>query len=239
MYIRVVSSKNLIGRPGSKVVLKIGVSKSSKLSSRAVPGMIPIAKIESKPAERRRHNRVKVVLLGRYMLSDRHEYPCQTVDMSPGGLGLIAPVPGNVGERVVCYVDQIGRVEGVIARLLPSGFAIAVNVPILKREKLAEQLTWLANRHALGMAEDRRHERILPRNIRTTLVLPNGVEFRAKIIDVSRSGVALGVPKPMQLGTAVTVGKTPGKVVRSFNEGIGVEFSRIFPIEEFHDEIVL
>ena len=33
-----------------------------------------------------------------------------------------------------------------------------------KRDKLAAQLTWLANRHILGLPEDRRHGRIAPRN---------------------------------------------------------------------------
>ena len=30
--------------------------------------------------ERRKHQRVRVNLLGRYMLSDRQEYPCQVVN---------------------------------------------------------------------------------------------------------------------------------------------------------------
>ncbi|RZK89277.1 MAG: PilZ domain-containing protein, partial [Methylobacterium sp.] len=42
----------------------------------------------------RRHQRVPVSLLGRYMLSDRREYPCQTVDMSPGGVRLTCAVVG-------------------------------------------------------------------------------------------------------------------------------------------------
>jgi len=33
----------------------------------------------------------EVNLLGRYMLADRREFPCQVVDMSPGGTALIAP----------------------------------------------------------------------------------------------------------------------------------------------------
>jgi hypothetical protein len=33
--------------------------------------------------ERRRHQRVRVNLLGRYMLPDRREYPCQVSNMSP------------------------------------------------------------------------------------------------------------------------------------------------------------
>ena len=35
--------------------------------------------------ERRRFQRVKVDLLGRYMLEDRREFPCQVIDMSLGG----------------------------------------------------------------------------------------------------------------------------------------------------------
>ncbi|MFZ0374829.1 MAG: PilZ domain-containing protein, partial [Xanthobacteraceae bacterium] len=35
--------------------------------------------------DRRRHQRVKVNLLGRYMLPDRREFPCQVINMSPGG----------------------------------------------------------------------------------------------------------------------------------------------------------
>ena len=56
--------------------------------------------------DRRRHSRVKVTLLGRYMLADRREFPCQTIDMSPGGVLLFAPVKPGVGERVVVYLDR-------------------------------------------------------------------------------------------------------------------------------------
>lgn len=48
--------------------------------------------------ERRRHQRVKVSLVGRYMLADRREFPCQVVDMSPGGIAVIAPVVGKIGD---------------------------------------------------------------------------------------------------------------------------------------------
>ncbi len=66
-------------------------------------------KTNAKANERRRHLRVEVVLLGRYMLQDRREFPCQTVNMSPGGLAISAPVRGAIGERVVIYLDQIWK----------------------------------------------------------------------------------------------------------------------------------
>jgi len=68
--------------------------------------------------ERRRHQRVRVNLQGRYILVDRSEFPCQVVNISPGGIALIAPVSGAVGDRVIAYVDHLGRLEGKIARQL-------------------------------------------------------------------------------------------------------------------------
>src|SRR5690606_10655510 len=75
------------------------------------------ARILPHAQERRRFQRVDVNLLGRYMLSNRQEYPCQVVDMSPGGMALIAPVSAQVGERVIAYIDHVGRLEGVASRL--------------------------------------------------------------------------------------------------------------------------
>lgn len=201
--------------------------------------MTALLKQEARVVEKRRHQRVKVVLLGRYMLSDRHEYPCQSIDMSPGGAAMLAPVLGEVSERVVCYFDHIGRLEGTIARRFENGFALTMNVPLIKREKIADQLTWLANRTSLGMPEDRRHERITPRNPRTTLILGDGIERPARIQDVSQSGVALVTDTRLPLGSGVTVGKTSGRVVRLFGNGIGVEFSRVMPIEQFDEDVIL
>src|SRR5438874_10058279 len=101
--------------------------------------------------ERRRFQRVKVNLLGRYMLADRREFPCQVVDMSPGGMALIAPIAGQPGEKVIAYVDHLGRLEGKIARVMENGFAMTIAATLRKRDKLAAQLTWLANRQILNL----------------------------------------------------------------------------------------
>jgi PilZ domain len=195
--------------------------------------------IEAKIQERRRHQRVKVVLPGRYMLEDRREYPCQTIDISPGGVAFAGAAKGGVGERVVAYLNQIGRVEGTVSRHFDEGFAIQMKLPVIKREKLADQLTWLANRQALGMAEDRRHERIPPRFSHTTLKLPNGQEFLARLVDVSISGAALAVAAKPPIGSAVVIGETAAQVVRHFEGGIALEFNRLFPIETFSENITL
>ena len=189
--------------------------------------------------ERRRHQRVKVVLSGRYMLEDRREYACQTLDISPGGVAFAGTAKGGVGERVIAYLSQVGRVEGTVARHLDQGFAIQMKLPVIKREKLADQLTWLANRQALGMAEDRRHERIAPIFSHTTVKLPHGQEYMAKLIDISISGAALTVAARPPNGSPVIVGQTEAQVVRHFEGGIAVEFNRPFPAEVFNEKITL
>jgi PilZ domain len=177
--------------------------------------------------DRRRHQRVKVNLLGRYMLADRREFPCQVVDMSPGGMALVGPVGGIAGERVIAYVDHLGRLEGKIARLFQNGFAMTISATARKRDKLAAQLTWLANRHILALPEDRRHGRIVPRNPVGRLVMPNGVNLTCRVIDVSESGAGVATDQRPPIGTLVTLGKVQGRVVRHLEDGFAIEFTRL------------
>jgi len=196
---------------------------------------------EPRTDERRRHSRAKVRIPGQFMRESRKEFPCVTIDISAGGIAFAADERVHLGERIIAYLDHVGRLEGRVVREFLGGFAISMKLPPLKREKLADQLTWLANRHELGMPEDRRHERIRARTPRTTLILPGGREVMASIIDVSRSGVALSLSASVvpPAGTPVTVGVTKGRVVRVFPNGLAVEFARVIPESEFDETIVL
>ena len=177
--------------------------------------------------DRRRFQRVKVNLLGRYMLADRREFPCQVINMSPGGMALIAPVAGAAGERIIAYVDHLGRLEGHIARVFQNGFAMTIGATARKRDKLSAQLTWLANRHILGLPEDRRHGRIVPRNPIGRLIMPNGVNLTCRIIDVSQSGAGIATDQRPAIGSIVTLGKVQGRVVRHLEDGFAIEFTRL------------
>ena len=177
--------------------------------------------------ERRRYQRVKVNLLGRFMLENRTEYPCQVVDMSPGGASLVTPIIGNIDEKVVAYIDHIGRIDGKIIRYTDGGFAMTINGTARKRDKLATQLTWLANRYDLNLPEDRRHDRDIPDNPITDLTLEDGRVYRCRVIDVSLSGAAVSIDVRPAIGTPVKLGKMRARVVRHIDKGIAVEFATI------------
>lgn len=190
--------------------------------------MSAFAKTEIEPIlsdTEREFSRVDLTLFGRFMLENRQEYPCQILNMSPGSAALIAPVSGSVGERVIAYVDHVGRLEGKILRLLDGGFAMSVNATERKRDKLAAKLTWLANRHELNLPEDRRHERITPRNPAGIIKLEDGRVYQARIIDLSLSGAAIELNVKPAIGTVLWLGRMRGRVVRHFDEGVAIEFA--------------
>jgi hypothetical protein len=175
-------------------------------------------------AEATRFQRVKISVLGRYMLADRREFPCQVLEMSPGDAMVVAPVAGLVGEKVIAYIDHLGRIEGVITAQIDGGFVMDISASSRKRDKMAAQLTWLANKDLLNLPEDRRHERVVPDIRHSTVVLDDGRRYNCKIIDISLSGAAIELDVRPAMGTPVTLGRMRARVIRHFQNGVAVEF---------------
>jgi hypothetical protein len=176
-------------------------------------------------AEKRNFQRVRVKIYGRFMLEDRSEHSCQVVDMSPGNVALRSDRIGDPGEKIIAYLDHIGRIEGVVTRTMEDGFAMTIIASERKRDKLAAQLTWLANKHELDLPEDRRHERVSPRNPMSVLHLMDGRQYQCRIIDLSLSGAALEIDVKPALGVQVMLGAMRAQVVRHFEDGVAIEFA--------------
>ncbi len=190
-------------------------------------------------SDRRTFQRVKLKLYGRFMLEDRTEHPCQVYEISPGNMTLRAERIAEAGEKVICYLDHVGRIEGVATRTTEDGFAMTIVASERKREKLAAQLTWLANRHELGLPEDRRHERVAPRNPVSELHLEDGRTYQCRIIDLSLSGAGIEIDVRPALGTPVTLGTMKGRVVRHFEDGIALEFASLQQAESLDNQYSL
>lgn len=176
-------------------------------------------------ADRRRHRRVQWSVRVRGLTSAGEEFQANTVDVGPGGLRINLARPLSEGERVVLYIDEIGRVEGVVARVLREvGYAIEFRVPSRKRDKIADQLTWLINRDRLGLTDERESERRMSGGT-VIATFSNGVSVSCTVADVSIFGVALktGGPRPM-IGDRVTVGERSGTCVRYVEGGFAVDF---------------
>jgi hypothetical protein len=174
--------------------------------------------------DRRRHKRFPVALLGRFMRANKQEFPCRLNDVSVGGASIMAPVDVEVGERIVAYFDEIGGLEGVVARTFEGGFAVKFKVTPHKREKLAAQITWLVNKDNLGGSSARRHKRIELVNKTSTLRLDDGTSVDCRVLDVSLSGASVETAARPPIGAEVMFGKLRCRVMRYHDRGIGVQF---------------
>ncbi len=180
---------------------------------------------------------VVVDLHGRLMCADFNEYECVAVEMSPGEVQFKCGALPRLKERIVSYIDHIGRIEGKVKKLNGNGFVISVNATERKRQKLAAQLTWFANKNELGLPEDRRHERIVPRNPNGEIRLADGDTYPCRIVDLSMSGAALELDARPDLGSQVVLGSMRARVVRHFDDGIAIEFATIQPPESLENYI--
>jgi hypothetical protein len=161
------------------------------------------------------------------MLANFEEFDCVAIDMSPGDLFVQCVGRPSAGEKVIAYIDHLGRVEGHVLHLTPAGFAMTIVASERKREKLAAQLTWIANKHELGLPEDRRHDRLTPRATTAEMQLEDGRRYTCRIMDLSLSGAALDMEVRPPIGTPVRLGSMRGRIVRHFMEGVAMEFTSV------------
>lgn len=179
-------------------------------------------------------HRVTISVQGRFMRADHSEHDCIVDAMSPFDAVINSGSRPEAGERIVAYVDYIGRIEGKVVESGLRSFTISLNATDRKRDKLSAQLTWLANKHELGLPEDRRHERVSPSNPVSEIRLDDGRRYPCRIIDLSVSGAAVEIDVRPAFGTMVLLGNMRGRVVRHFQEGIAMEFMTLQPEESIN-----
>jgi hypothetical protein len=175
--------------------------------------------------DRRRHRRVLWQVPVRGLTGSGEEFTCNTIDVCAGGIRINLARPLEKGENLVLYVEDIGRVEGVIVRVLNEvGYAVEFRVPQRKREKIADALTWLVNKDKLGLTDERIDERRSAAG-QVIAIHGKGISIACAVADVSLFGVALKTagPRPM-IGDRVQIGERAGTCVRYIDGGFAVDF---------------
>ncbi len=175
--------------------------------------------------ERRRHRRVPVTVFGRFMREDKQEYPCQVINMSAGGMAMLAPVACQNLASASSPISTISAASRASwSARFEGGFAVRILASLYKRERIANLLTWLINQKSLGLGEERKHERVVPRINASKLILPNGDVHNCRVIDVSLSGASVACAVKPPIGTVVILGRMRGRVVRHHEQGMALQF---------------
>jgi hypothetical protein len=131
--------------------------------------------------------------------------------------------PPKAGERVVLYIDDVGRYEGQVIRASKHHFAVDYRGRRTKTNRAADSLTYALNSKHVRL--NRRANPRIRQDQPAVLTLDNGESIACEILDISLTGASIAVsPKPA-LGAAVSIGRMAAKVVRVHEKGVGVVFT--------------
>ncbi len=178
-----------------------------------------------------------IVLLGRFMRADRSEHTCRARDITTEAVRICSDVEVAPGERIIAYLDDVGRLEGVVTETGEDGFRLKLALGRLGREKLRQKLEWVRSKARGEGREKRRYERYQPKDSRSCLLLEDGRRYPCEVLDISVAGASVKADVLPAIGTLVQLGKTRGRVVRHHSEGFAIEFVRLLPMEQLRRQI--
>lgn len=186
-------------------------------------------------------------LNGCYVLSDRRSadgepapvYACRLCSISPRQAVIVAPVLAAPNEMVVTHFKDFGILRTRVARELPTGFVVDIDLDDDGRNKLAAKIRWKKQNATSHIPDKRDFPRIMPRHPRSVLTMGDGVRVPCFVIDVSQSGAAVSASVLPGKGTALAVGSMVGRVVRKLDIGFAVAFMQTYPMEGLEERLVL
>jgi hypothetical protein len=73
-------------------------------------------------------------------------FACRTTRVSPFRMMVAVPVVGKVGDRVLPYFQDFGRVDGVISDTTDGGFLLELAMTNSVRAQFTNKLSWLDKR---------------------------------------------------------------------------------------------
>ncbi|MHB2208322.1 PilZ domain-containing protein [Methylobacterium sp. CM6257] len=185
-------------------------------------------------------DRFRIATKGRYCLSGGEDVPCLADVSATDFIELRrlteGPLPKR-DERVICYLDNIGMLGGIVLHARPGGFVFQVVANPERRSRIEARLEWL--RSAGEREEQRKAARIVPVHREVRVELQGARVSDAFVADLSMTGAALILDERPQVGATMTVGKRYARVVRHTPEGVGVAFRLPFGPLTFNERVIL
>jgi len=183
--------------------------------------------------DRRRYARVTYRLKARFLTEDGQERPCVVVNISAGGAMVRAKQTPKINEKVVLYIDGVGRFESVVTRAGRHAFAVAYSSRRSKTQRTADALIRVLNRGQSG--PDRRNTPRIELDRSITVTHKDGSQIEGSIIDISLTGASVKIDPAPPLGAEIIVGRMKARVVRHHEFGVGVVF--VGPAQKMEDII--
>ncbi|HVU21302.1 MAG TPA: PilZ domain-containing protein [Rhizomicrobium sp.] len=177
------------------------------------------------PAEQRKYERKKTVLVGKmFVPAEERTVDCGVVDISAGGAGVTCTEMPPLETFVVLYIDELGRFEAVVTRVVGGVLGLRFVCSDAKRRRLVDRLTQAVSDESSDRASLRKHRRIKVSPISSFTRL-SGERVDCEIIDISLTGASLKTETCPPNGEMILIGQMAARVVRQHDHGVGIVFA--------------
>jgi hypothetical protein len=154
----------------------------------------------------------------------RSDFYAVTTDLSVSGLRFRSSVVPGLGEMLTCSIRYAGTLEALVIHRNKAEFVARVTRADRPLPVIVRRLLDLAGEQNVDAAPQRVHPRFVPDKPDILVTTSSGVRVPGRLINVSASGAALTVNIPLEPGMRITIGRTPARVARRFEDGIGAAF---------------
>lgn len=185
-------------------------------------------------------DRSRITTKGRYCLSGGEDVQCLADVSATEFIELRRLTQGSLpqaGAHVICYLDDLGMLDGVVLHGRPGGFVFQLVANAERQSRIEARLEWM--RSADDREDQRKAARIVPVHRDVRIALQGARTAEAFVTDLSMTGAALILDRRPQVGATVTVGKRYATVVRHTPEGVGVAFRMPFGPLTFNERVIL
>lgn len=170
--------------------------------------------------------------------TERRFFMCRVDTITVETMVLVAPVIGDIGEKIIVQSDDLGELTGPLVEIADRGFKLDIQASDEQRDTLARKLKWL-EKHHVGEAHNRRkHKRVVPREPLSTLVLADGSTPTCFVIDMSPTGAAVSADILPTIGMPLGIGKVIGRVVRHLPNGFAIRFVRKWDMQTLEQFLI-
>ncbi len=187
----------------------------------------PIANHRSE--DRRQADRMVFTVPVRLLAEDQTEHRGMSVDLSHRGIRIQSGFIPNKDERIIAYLDSIGRFEGIVVRRTDDDFAIAMRLSDAKLDRLKASIDMFFARHAPNVpisdrrqGADGRREFSRPdlvTNRHVNGMTAEGECFLCNILNISLDGIEIETVARLAIGETLKIGMFTGVVIRQTTGG--------------------
>ena len=177
--------------------------------------------------ERRRDKRSQMLLPGRIFCAERGlEANCLLVDISPGGATLECPLCVLVDDKIILYVDRLGRFEATVAMRVGTRLSLQFHYNDTMRRKIADKIAQFVSGHLDELPPRLRDAPRIYEPAINKFVWSDGSVSDCEVADISLTGASLRTAARPPLNDLLRIGCSLARVVRYHDEGIAIEFLR-------------